>query len=61
MTEGKRMGGLIMNEKIFHSLKGIGAAGIVTGIICIVTGVTVGIIAIVSGAHALGLRKHIIF
>jgi hypothetical protein len=55
------MGGLTMNEKIFHSLKGIGAAGIVTGIICIVTGVTVGVIAIVSGAHALGLRKHIIF
>ncbi len=50
-----------MNEKIFRSLKGIGAAGLVTGIICIVAGLSLGVISIVSGAHALGLRKHIIF
>ncbi len=50
-----------MNEKIFHSLSGIGAVGIVTGIICIITGLTVGVISIVSGAHALSIKKHIIF
>ena len=50
-----------MNEKLFHSLNGIGAAGIVTGIICIITGITIGIISIVSGAHALSMKKHIIF
>lgn len=50
-----------MNEKIYNSLSGIGAAGIVTGIICIVIGITVGIISIISGAHALGLKRYIIF
>ena len=50
-----------MNEKTFNSLKGIGAAGIVTGIICIVSGVTLGIISLVAGAQALRLRKNIIF
>ena len=46
---------------MFHSLNAIGAAGIVVGIICIITGVTAGIISIVSGAHALGMKKHLIF
>ena len=50
-----------MNEKTFNSLKGIGAAGIVTGIICIVSGVTLGIISLIAGAQALRLRKNIIF
>ena len=50
-----------MNEKTFYALRGIGAAGIVTGIICIVTGVSLGVISIVSGASALRLRKNILF
>ena len=50
-----------MNEKIFKSLSGIGVAGIVTGIIIIVTGVSLGVISIVSGAQALRLKKNIIF
>ncbi|MBQ9156110.1 MAG: hypothetical protein IJ137_04960 [Eubacterium sp.] len=50
-----------MNEKMYHSLSGIGAVGIVTGIICIITGLTVGILSILAGSHALGLKKHIIF
>jgi hypothetical protein len=50
-----------MNEKTFNSLRGIGAAGIVTGIICIVTGISLGVISIVSGAAALRLKKNIIF
>lgn len=50
-----------MNEKLFHSLRGIGAVGIVTGIVCIITGLTVGIISIISGAQALRIKRHIIF
>jgi len=50
-----------MNEKIYYSLKGIGTAGIVTGIICIVAGIALGVISIVSGANALRVRKHILF
>lgn len=50
-----------MNEKMFHSLNGVGAAGVVVGVICIVSGITLGVISIISGAQALGLKKHIIF
>lgn len=51
----------IMNEKTFNSLRGIGAAGLVIGIICIVTGVSLGVISIVSGVAALRLKKNILF
>lgn len=50
-----------MNEKTFNSLRGIGAAGLVVGIICIVTGVSLGVISIISGVSALRLRKNILF
>lgn len=48
-----------MNEKTFHTLSGIGAMGIVAGVISIVAGLTVGILSIVSGARALKLKKNI--
>ncbi len=44
-------------EKIFHTMRNSGVAGIVVGIVTIVTGVTAGVVMIVSGARLL-LRKN---
>lgn len=48
-------------EKVYKSMKRVGGANIVLGIITLVTGVTVGILAIVSGARLLKNKSEITF
>lgn len=50
-------GVLLMLEKFYHRINGAGAAGIVCGVISIITGVTVGVIMIVSSGKLLASRK----
>lgn len=48
------------NERIHNKIGNIGRAGIVLGIIVIVTGVVVGTMSIIFGASALSAKKHLI-
>lgn len=48
------------NEKVYKKVGEIGAAGIVVGIVLIVTAITIGTISIVFGAKALHAKKHLI-
>ncbi len=50
-----------MMERIYKSMKNVGAGNIVLGIIMIVVGVTVGIISIISGAKLLRDKSDITF
>lgn len=46
-----------MLEKIYHKIVSAGAAGIVCGVITIITGVSVGVIMIVNGGRLLASKK----
>lgn len=48
-------------ERIYKSMKNVGAGNIVLGIIMIVAGVSVGIITIISGAKLLKDKSDITF
>ncbi|WP_212505762.1 hypothetical protein [Anaerotalea alkaliphila] len=48
------------NEKVYKKISAAGTAGIVLGIIGIMTGVVVGTMSIIFGAMILDIRKHLI-
>lgn len=48
------------NERIHKKIGNIGRAGIVLGIVIIVTGLAIGIVSIIFGASALSAKKHLI-
>ncbi len=50
-----------MNEKLFKRVKGSGAAAITTGIITVVAGVVCGILMIVTGAKLLAAKSDTLF
>ena len=45
---------LFMNEKIFKTIRGTGAASLAVGIVVLVTGISAGVMMIVNGARLLG-------
>lgn len=49
-----------MNEKVYKTLGGAGAANIAVGIVVLVTGVVSGILMLVHGAKLLHSRKHVL-
>lgn len=50
-----------MNEKVYKTMKKVGAWNIVFGVILIVVGVTVGVMQIVHGGKLLKDKKEIMF
>lgn len=50
-----------MNEKVYKTMKKVGAWNIVFGIILIVVGVSVGVLQIVHGSKLLADKKEIMF
>lgn len=50
-----------MNEKIYKTMAGVGAANITIGIVAIVTGIAWGVLLIVNGARLLKSKSGIIF
>lgn len=50
-----------MSEKIYKTMKRVGAWNIVFGIVLIVVGVAVGVIQIVHGGKLLSEKKEILF
>ena len=48
-------------EKVYKTMRNIGASNIAIGIIMIVAGVSAGVMAIISGAVLLKRKKEIIF
>ena len=48
-----------MNEKIYKTITGSGAASLVMGILTVTTGIVTGVIMIVHGAKLLSCRKNI--
>ena len=54
-------GGYAMNEKVYRTMKTVGAWNIVFGVFLIVAGVTVGVIQLVHGGKLLKEKKEILF
>ncbi len=50
-----------MNEKLYKCVKSSGAAAITTGVITVVAGVVCGIIMIVTGARLLAAKSESLF
>ena len=50
-----------MGEKIYKTMKSVGAFNIVMGILLIVTGICTGILVITNGARLLKDKSEIIF
>lgn len=50
-----------MNEKVYKTMKKVGAWNIVFGILTIVFGITVGVLQIVHGGKLLSNKKEITF
>ena len=50
-----------MEEKVYKTMKGAGAANVILGILTIVLGVGTGVLLIVSGAKLLARKSYIIF
>lgn len=50
-----------MGEKIYQTMKSVGTANLVVGIIIIVAGVAAGVSVIVSGARLLGKKSDLLF
>lgn len=49
-----------MNEKIFNTMKGAGAANLAVGIVVLVTGISAGILLIVNGARLLKCKSKVL-
>lgn len=49
-----------MNEKIYKSLTGAGAASITIGVISLAVGITSGVILLVNGGILLARRKDLL-
>ena len=50
-----------MTEKVYRSMKLVGAANIALGIIILVTGVATGILAIIGGSKLLKSKNDLTF
>lgn len=50
-----------MNEKVYKTMKKVGAWNIVFGILLIAVGVTVGVMQLVNGGKLLKNKKDIMF
>lgn len=50
-----------MNEKVYKTMKKVGAWNIVFGIILIAVGITVGVMQIIHGGKLLNDKKEITF
>lgn len=48
-------------EKVYKTMRNVGAGNIVLGVIMIIAGVTSGILTIVGGARLLNNKKNIMF
>ena len=48
-------------EKVYKTMRNVGAGTIVLGVIMIIAGVTSGILTIVGGARLLNNKKNIMF
>ena len=55
----KEMGN--MEQKVYKTMRGAGAANVILGILTIVLGVGTGVLLIVSGAKLLARKSYIIF
>lgn len=58
MKEKKVLG---VREKMYKTLKNVGAANLAFGIVIIIAGVTVGVMSIVNGARLLKSKSNILF
>lgn len=59
-SSGQCEGGLSMNEKIYKTMGGAGAANIAVGVVVLVSGIVSGILMIVHGARLLHNRKNVL-
>lgn len=50
-----------MNEKVYKTMRNVGAWNIAFGVVLIVIGVTVGILQIIHGGKLLSSKKDITF
>ena len=48
-------------EKVYKTMRSVGAGNIALGIIMIVTGVVTGVLTIIGGARLLNDKKNIMF
>lgn len=48
-------------EKVYKTMKNVGAGNIVLGVIMIVSGIASGILTIIGGARLLNDKKNIMF
>ena len=51
---------LFMNEKIFKTIRGTGAASLAVGIVVLVTGISAGVMMIVNGARLLKCKSQVL-
>ena len=49
-----------MNEKIFKTIRGTGAASLAVGIVVLVTGISAGVMMIVNGARLLKCKSQVL-
>ncbi len=50
-----------MEEKLYRTMRGTGAANIVIGVLTLVVGITSGILLLISGAKLLSRKSNILF
>ena len=50
---------LFMNEKIFKTIRGTGAASLAVGIVVLVTGISAGVMMFVNGATFLKCKSQV--
>ncbi len=48
------------NEKVYKKITNAGSAGIVLGVLVIISGITLGTLSIVFGGNMLAIRKHLV-
>lgn len=49
-----------MNEKIFKTIRGTGAASLAVGIVVLVTGISAGVMMIVNSARLLKCKSQVL-
>ena len=59
-NNGKKEKFQMMNEKIYKTMSSAGAAGLVLGILTLVTGIVTGILMIINGARLLKEKSDIL-
>lgn len=48
------------SDKVYKRISNAGAAGIVLGILVIISGITLGTMSIIFGGNLLSVRKHVV-